>query len=162
MILVLDSSVLITLSRTGDLEFLQQLAGTVHIPQAVYDEVVGAGQDQRGGQTVKLAQWIVRHEVQDRDSLVRLGGRLGRGEAEAIVLARELNADFVILDDATARRIAEAEGCIVTGLLGLIVHAKERELISAVRPVLDRIISEGFYVGDNLYRTILASAGEQT
>lgn len=89
MILVLDSSALITLSRTGDLGLLRQLADTVHVPQAVYDEVVGAGANQPGGRAVGLAQWIVRHRVQDQDTVVRLRGRLGRGEAEAIVLAKD-------------------------------------------------------------------------
>jgi predicted nucleic acid-binding protein len=161
VILVLDSSSLITLSRTGDLKLLQQLADTVHVPQAVYDEVVGAVADQPGGRAVELAQWIVRHQVRDQDAVVRLRGRLGRGEAEAIILAKELLADAVVLDDATARRTAKAEGCHVLGLLGLVVHAKERGLIPAVKPVLDRILAAGFYLDDELYRAILKSSREE-
>ena len=161
MILVLDSSALITLTRIGNLDLLQQLAETVHVPQAVYDEVVGAGVDQPGRRAVESAQWIVRHQVQDRDAVVRLRGRLGRGEAEAIVLAMELRADHVILDDATARRIAEAEGCRVVGLLGLLVHAKERGVTPVVRPVLDRMLAAGFYIDDELYRSILKSSREE-
>ena len=161
MILVLDSSALITLTRIGNLELLQQLAETVHVPQPVYDEVVGAGVDKPGRRAVESAQWILRHQVQDRDTVVRLRERLGRGEAEAIVLAMELRADHVILDDATARRIAEAEGCRVLGLLGLLVHAKERGVIPAVRPVLDRILAAGFYIDDELYRSILKSSREE-
>lgn len=161
MILVLDSSPLITLSRTGDLKLLQQVADAVHVPQAVHDEVVGAGASQPGGRAVELAQWIVRHQVRDQDAVVRLRGRLGRGEAEAIVLAKELRADSVVLDDATARRIAEAEGCHVLGLLGLVVHAKERGLIPAVKPILGRILAAGFYLDDELYRTVLKSSREE-
>lgn len=161
MILVLDSSSLITLSRTGDLELLQQYAEAAHVPQAVYDEVVGAGVDLPGRRAVESAQWIVRHPVHDQDAVARLRGRLGRGEAEAIVLAKELHADHVILDDATARRIAEIEGCHVLGLLGLLVHAKERGVIPAVRPVLDRILAAGFYLDDKLYRSILRSSREE-
>lgn len=92
MILVLDSSARITLTRIGNLDLLQQLAETVHVPQAVYDEVVCAGVDQPGRRAVESAQWIVRHQVQDRDAVVRLRGRLGRGEAEAIVLAKRKGA----------------------------------------------------------------------
>jgi len=161
VILVLDSSTLITLSRIGNLELLQQLAETVHVPQAVHDEVVGAGGDQPGRRAVESAHWIVRHQVHDQDAVVRLRGRLGRGEAEAIVLAKELGSDYVVLDDATARRIAEAAGCRVLGLLGLLIHAKERGVIPAVRPVLDRILAAGFYIDDELYRLILKSSGEE-
>jgi predicted nucleic acid-binding protein len=68
----------------------------------------------------------------------------------------------VILDDATARRIAEAEGRQVIGLLGLLVHAKNRGLLSPVRPTLDRIVSVRFYLDDRLYRTVLRAAGEES
>jgi hypothetical protein len=160
VILVLDSSALITLSRIGNLELLRQLAETVHVPQAVYDEIVGGGVEQPGRRAVESARWIIRHQVHDQDSVVRLRGRLGRGEAEAIVLAKELHADYVILDDAAARTIAESEECRVLGLLGLLVHAKERGVIPAVRPVLDRILAAGFYIDDDLYQLILKSSRE--
>jgi len=110
---------------------------------------------------VGLAPWVIQHQVQDHDAVGRLTARLGRGEAEAIVLAKELPADFVVLDDATARRIAETEGCHVLGLLGLVVHAKQQGFIPAVKPTLDRIVAAGFYLDDKLYRTILKASQEQ-
>jgi hypothetical protein len=85
---------------------------------------------------------------------------VGKGEAEAIVLAGELQADVVILDDATARRVAEAEGRTVVGLLGLLLHAKLRGLVGAVRPSLDDMVAAGFFLDDSLYRSILGQAGE--
>lgn len=54
--------------------------------------------------------------------MARLRERLGQGEAEAVALARELGAEVLILDDATARRAAEAEGLTVVGLLGLLIR----------------------------------------
>jgi predicted nucleic acid-binding protein len=53
---------------------------------------------------VRRASWIRVGHVVDRDAVERLRGQLGRGEAESIVLARELSADYLILDDAAARR----------------------------------------------------------
>lgn len=161
MILVADSSALITLSRIDNLDLLQRLAGTIHVPEAVYREVVSTGATRSGGRSVEQAEWIIRHEITDRLAVERLSAVLGHGEAEAIVLAGELRADLVILDDATARRVAEAEGREVIGLLGLLIHAKNRGLLSAVRPTLDRIVSVGFYLDDRLYRTVLRAAGEE-
>jgi predicted nucleic acid-binding protein len=158
--LVLDSSALITLARIGRLDLLRQLARAVHIPEAVYEEVVLAGQGRHGSVEVAQAQWISRHQVQDQAAVVPLRARVGKGGAEAIVLARELQADVLILDDATARRVAEAEGRTVVGLLGLLLHAKLRGLVGAVRPILDDMVAAGFFLDDSLYRSILGQAGE--
>ncbi len=160
MNLVLDSSALITLARIGRLDLLRQIAGTVHIPEAVYEEVVQAGQGRLGGVEVAQAEWITRHEVQDRAAVGRLRSQGGRGEAEAIVLGRELEADALILDDATARRLAESEGRRVVGLLGLVLHAKAGGLIEAVKPILDDMVTAGFFLDETLYSSILRQARE--
>lgn len=160
MILVLDSSALITLARIGRLDLLRQIAGTVHIPEAVYEEVVQAGQGRHGSVEVAHAQWIFRHDVHDRAAVTRLRSRVGRGEAEAIVLGQELQADALVLDDATARRVAEAERRNVLGLLGLLVYAKLHGLIGAVKPILDEMVTAGFFIDDSLYRSILHQAEE--
>lgn len=160
MILVADASTLITLARIGRLDLLRQLAGIVHIPEAVYGEVVTRGAGRPGAGEIALAEWISRRPVRDRRAVNRLRNRIGWGEAEAIVLALELGADAVILDDATARRVGEAEGQKVLGLLGLLLESKTRGIVSAVRPLLDEMVAAGFFVDDALYRLILRQAGE--
>jgi len=160
LILVLDSSALITLARVGQLNLLHEIAETVLIPEAVYDEVVQTGHGRPGGAEVAQAQWIIRRQVNDRAAVDRLRLQLGRGEAEAIVLAQELRVDALVLDDATARRAAEAAGQKAVGLLGLLLYSKERGLVESVRPILDQIVTAGFFVDDVLYRTILRQAGE--
>jgi predicted nucleic acid-binding protein len=92
--LVLDSSALITLARIRRLDLLRQVAGAIRIPDAVYEEVVQAGQARHGSVEVAHAQWISRHQVKDQGAVARLRGRLGKGEAEAIVLACELQAEW--------------------------------------------------------------------
>ena len=161
MILVLDSSALITLARIGRLDVLRQIAGSAHIPEAVFAEVVQRGQARPGSAEVAQAPWVARHQVQDQATVARLRARVGRGEAEAIVLARELQADALILDDATARRLAEAEGRNVFGLLGLLLHGKRTGVVEAVRPLLDEMIAAGFFIDDSLYRSILHQAEEE-
>ena len=161
MILVLDSSALITLARVGRLDLLRQIAGTAHIPEAVFEEVVQGGRDRPGGPEVSQAGWISRHQVHDRAAVTRLRARVGRGEAEAIVLARELQADALILDDGTARRVAEAEGQNAVGLLGLLLHAKVQGLVDTVKPILDEMVAAGFFIDDSLYRLILRQAAEE-
>ena len=55
------------------------------------------------------------------------------------MLAHQVQADAVVLDDATARRVAVQEGCAVVGLLGLLVDGKRRGLIPAIKPLLDAL-----------------------
>jgi len=161
VILVVDSSALITLARIGRLPLLQQLASQVVAPHAVYEEVVG--QRGRPGEVeVNQASWIFRQRVRDANRVAFLQTELARGESEAIVLAGEINADFVILDDARARQIAQRSGLRVIGLLGLLIRAKELGLIDAIKPLLDDMIKAGFYIGATVYRDVVEKAGESS
>jgi predicted nucleic acid-binding protein len=85
---------------------------------------------------------------------------LDPGEREAIALAVQLSAHVVVLDDLPARRSAGQLGLDVTGSAGLLLEARQRGLIVAVRPELDAMIANGFFVGRELYRELLMRAGE--
>ena len=160
MILVIDASCLITLAKIDRLKLLHELAEQVVVPDAVYNEVVGRGAGRPGHAEVEQASWILRRTVRDHTLVDGLEIELGRGESEAIVLARELKADFVIIDDARARQIAELEEVRVIGLLGLLLTAKERGVVEAVKPILNEMIKAGFYIGDAVYRNVIRQAGE--
>ena len=58
-------------------------------------------------------------------------GQLHQGELEAIVLAQELSADFVVLDDLLARRKAQRLEINVIGTLGLLLLIEKRGLLTA-------------------------------
>ena len=160
MILVIDASCLITLAKIGRLKLLHELAEQVVVPDAVYNEVVGRGAGRPGHAEVAEASWISRRTVRDHTVVDGLAIELGHGESEAIVLARELKADFVIIDDARARQIAELEGVRGIGLLGLLLTAKERGVVEAVTPILNEMIKAGFYIGDVVCRNVIRQAGE--
>lgn len=162
MILVLDASPLITLGRIGSLDLLPQLADQVIIPEAVYAETVRLAEGRPGSIEIAQADWVIYRKVVNRARVEQLHTRIGLGEAEAIILTQEIGRDtIVILDDATARQIAAQEGCHVVGLLGLLVAAKQRGLLSAIRPLLDAMRNSGFFVSDELYAIILRQAAEE-
>jgi predicted nucleic acid-binding protein len=162
VILVPDASTVITLARIGRLDLLAAIAETVYIPQAVYDEVVTQGEGRPGRAEVAQARWVARQQVRDRVAVDRLRGPLGRGEAEAIVLAREVEADFLVLDDATARRVAAVEGQPSLGLLGVLLKCEERGVLESLKPVLDQMVAAGFFIDGPLYRVVLRMAGEES
>jgi len=162
VILVLDASPLIALARIGSLDLFRQLADQIIIPEAVYAESVNCPAGRPGSIEIAQADWIVHRKVENRARVEQLHARIGLGEAEAITLVQEIGTDaIVVLDDATARRIAEQEGCRVVGLLGLLVVAKQRGLLAAVRPLLDAMRNSGFFVSDELYTIILRQVAEE-
>ncbi|GJL65800.1 MAG: DUF3368 domain-containing protein [Nitrospirales bacterium] len=160
MILVLDSSSLITLTRINQLSLLQNLADQTLIPSEVYQEVVNSGKDRPGALAVQKANWLIKKTSTDVSALNRLGQRLGRGETEAIVLAKEFSGSIVVLDDALARRIAREERVNVVGTVGLLIHAKHKGLLSSLKPILQELKQAGFYLDQPLIDLVLQQAGE--
>jgi len=89
-----------------------------------------------------------------------LAAALGDGESEALALALELKAGLTLLDDLAARRMAATLHLPLIGTLGILLRAKDRGLIPAVRPRLESPRSLPFHISNRLYDLVLASAGE--
>jgi predicted nucleic acid-binding protein len=85
---------------------------------------------------------------------------LGCGEKEAIALAIEIQADRVILDDHQGRELAKRLGLQVVGTVGILLAAKRRRLIPAVKPQLDALLRADFFIATKWYREALLQAGE--
>jgi predicted nucleic acid-binding protein len=135
-------------------------ADGVHIPPAVYQEVVVRGSGQPGSQAVANAGWITTRSVTDTLAVAGLATILDQGEAEAIVLAKELSAAELLIDERQGRRIAQALGLTVKGTLGILLRAKQRGLIPAVRDELDNLIRHGAWISGRVYKAVLQAAGE--
>ena len=160
MNVVCDASTLIALARIGQLAILQQAGAQVVIPMAVYEELVVKGAGKPGSDEIRQATWIATREVPDRAVVAQFRTVLGAGESEVIALAKESDADLIILDDQDARETAIAEGLNVVGLLAFLVLAKEEGIIHQVRPLLDALRQQGFFISDDLYHDILQRADE--
>ena len=159
-LVVSNAGPLITMATISRLDLLKALFEQIVIPQAVYDEVVVHGEGEPGSQEIDEATWITTVQVKDRLAVNLLQETLDAGESEAIVLAQELNARYVLLDDGLARRKARLIGLRMTGTLGILLMAKEAGLIPAIRLVLDELRQTDFRVSDRVYREVLTRAGE--
>jgi predicted nucleic acid-binding protein len=139
---VSDSSPLITLARIGCFELLTKLYGTVHISSEVYREVAIDGAGLPGAAQVARAVWIevmpVRNIADLAASVADTG--LGAGELSAIVLAKELAADLVLIDEWRARRYAQKQGLAITGCVGVLEHLYEQGDLSDLRGAYHKLI----------------------
>lgn len=160
MIVVANAGLLIALAQIGHFNLLQLLYGQLHITPAVRDEVVASGRGRPGSEEVDSATWIRIVNVRDTTAVQLLRERLGAGESEAIVLAIELEAGLLLMDEARGRRVAEAWGLNKTGTVGTLVVAKKQGLIAAVTPLLDALMASGFHMSEELYRTARMLVGE--
>jgi predicted nucleic acid-binding protein len=86
--------------------------------------------------------------------------QLARGEHEVVSLGLELGAQRLILDERPARRLAASLGLGVIGTVGLLLAAKDRNLLPEVKPELDRLREVRFFMDEELYDRVLAQAGE--
>jgi predicted nucleic acid-binding protein len=161
MIVVANAGPLIALAHIGHFSLLQSLYGRLYIPPAVRDEVVVSGRGRPGVVEVGAAAWIDVVAVRDMTAVQLLQERLDAGESQAIVLAIELDAELLLMDEARGRRIAEARGLNKTGTLGALIMAKKRGLILAVTPLLDELRAGGFRMDEELYQAARALAGEE-
>lgn len=159
MIVVSNTSPIIGLAAVGQLDLLGALYGQIIVPQAVRNEVAAGGD--RPGVNALARSWIEIRSVRNWLSVTTLQLELGAGESEAIVLAAETGADLVLLDEHKGRTIATRLGLKVVGSLGILVSAKHRGLLPAVRPVMEDLIHEsGFRVSLDVFERALRLAGE--
>lgn len=163
MKVVANSSVLIALSVIGQLDLLStRFPNGLLVPQAVWSEVVGTGEDRPGSREVASAAWITVCEVEDSDLVSVLRIDLDEGEAEAIALGLEQRAKLMLLDEKDARRVARRLGLMVLGTVGILIWAKRSGLLTSLQEQLDALQTQGrFRLSRSVYREALRAVGEE-
>jgi predicted nucleic acid-binding protein len=161
MIIVSNTTPLIGLAILKRFELLQQLFDEIYIAQAVYDEAV-VGDREIGGAKYEIlsAHWIHTVKIKDRLAVEVLLDELDLGESETIVLAREINADWVLMDEKKGRRKLDQLGLRKIGTVGILLKAKEVGLLSIIRPELEKLRNKGFSLSNSLIEAVLKQAGE--
>lgn len=162
MIVVSDTSPVSNLYAISQLELLHILYQEIVIPQAVFDELLADPAQQPHIAQIQAYDWIRVLKVTNQQVLSQLLTELDQGEAEALTLAQEIQADLILLDEHRGRQAASRLGLHCTGLLGVLLEAKAKGLIPAARPLLDRMrIENGFWLSDAVYQHFLSLAHEE-
>ena len=154
MKVVCNTSPLLLLAKIQRLPLLAQLYTTILVPGAVLDEL-GAKPDQ---ETTQIQAFVDNgsfvHGNVTLQMLTDIPVSLGRGERAAIALAHAAVANLVILDDRQGRRLAHASGLAVTGTAGVLVEARARGLLPALRPELERLRAVGLWLSEAWYHRL--------
>lgn len=139
---------------------LRELFSEIYIPPSVLNEITELGNFNYDIPSMEQIGWIHVKEPENSKLSNQLEETLHKGEAEAIALAKELNADYILIDEKKGRKVAESQGLTVIGLIGLLIKAKERRLIPKIKPFLDELIQKNFRISTKLYEIILKKVGE--
>lgn len=136
MIVVSDTSPILNLARIGRLGLLPSLYEQVLIPPAVFGELTASTSQDFPAIDTARNSWLLLGTPKDQQRVLQLRADLDAGEAEAIVLAVELQANLLLVDERAG-------------------------LIESVKPLLDDLIQKArFWIGPELYREVLVELDE--
>jgi predicted nucleic acid-binding protein len=156
---ITNTSPLLYLYRAGVIEWFPKLFGEIWTTEAVVSEL---REGQRRGYDVPVPETYSWLKVIIPRNLPSewLTLDLGAGELETMALALENPDRIVILDDALARRIAQAAGLQVWGTLKVLLEAKTIGITETILPQVDKLAESGMWISDEVRQRVLALAGE--
>lgn len=158
--IVSDTTPIVALDFLGLLDLMLYLFEEVTIPIAV-DAELRAGIAIEGRGEALARPWLKRVAVQTPFTPGQFGRDVDAGETEAIILAKEVGATLLLVDDGPARRTAKRLGINHMGTAGILLAAKDKRLVASVGPYLYRLRDDyGFFLGDTALRRILELAKE--
>lgn len=161
MIIVSNTTPLIAFSSLQKFDLLHELFDKIYIAQAVYHEATVAKKEKDNlSYEIAQANWIYPIKIKDTLAVEVLLDELDLGESETIVLAKEINADWVLMDEKKGRRKLIQLGLQKIGTLGLLLKAKEIGLLSEIRPDIEKLNNTGFNLSDKVINSVLQQANE--
>jgi predicted nucleic acid-binding protein len=157
---VVNTTPLIALSHVDQLDILKEMYGEVVIPEAVYKELSAKPESVCKIAVDHSLDWIQIRGIHNQLAKSMYKTQLHEGEVEVMILAQEINADVVIIDDANAKKHAKYLGLPVTGTLGVLIKAKQQRYLQELKPILYQMSENGIYISQNLMEICLKQVEE--
>ncbi|MEA1899981.1 MAG: DUF3368 domain-containing protein [Thermodesulfobacteriota bacterium] len=156
-IVISNATPIISLCSVGYEFVLKELFHHIFIPQAVDMELRSL--DKPGSHFSDL-KWVEVVSVQNEEVIVFLRKDIDKGEAETIALAKQMNADVVIIDENAGYQIAKHFGLPVVRTLSILKVAKNKKIISKIRPIVEQMVQRGRWYSKNVIDKFLSDVGE--
>jgi uncharacterized protein len=157
-LVIADSGPIFSLALIDKLDILSALFDDVKIPQAVWNEIT---YDKTKPDFQKL-YYFFKDKTCEIKGLNELSFLMDYGESESLILYKELQADFLLIDDKKARKIAENLDINCIGLIGLLSIAKDKGLIGGLKPIFETFLQNKRFYSVDLLNALLVSKGEET
>lgn len=164
MIVVSDTTPVISLMKAGQLELLRQLFGVVYIPEAVYRELTDNEAFSEEVRMVQECEFLYMQKVDNGKSVAILQNFTGldAGESEAIILADEMNSDVLLMDERKGRQVAKKLGIRITGTIGILTQAFDEGILTKedVERCIERLKESGIRISEKLYQRLNMEIGK--
>jgi predicted nucleic acid-binding protein len=153
---VINTGPLIAIARAGIVDEIGKLSIEFISPLEVQQEL---NRGRAVGHRIVEVPWVRWMKLEQPPSPIVVAS-LDEGEAAVLQLALDESVQTVCIDERKGRRQAMAVGLAVTGTLGLLIKAKTKGTLGAVRPPIERMTQQGIYFDPRLVRRVLTELGE--
>jgi predicted nucleic acid-binding protein len=153
-----NTTPIISFLKIDKLFLLEKLYQQVIIPSAVFEEIEN-GKDKPFYKDLTKYDWIKVQSIKNKPSLKYIFD-LDEGEAEVLILADEIKADLIIMDEIMGRRYAKQLDFKLTGTIGILLKAKAKGLVLSLKELTNELIDKGTWLSPSLIAKALKIANE--
>lgn len=155
MLIVSDTTPIITLMKMGHLDILKRLYGKVLIPNAVYMELTGNEKFVTEASQVIDSDFLEVDKVDNEVAVMILQevSGLDAGESEAIVMANNRKADLLVMDEHKGRSVAKKMGLPITGTIGLLLKAFDEGMLTVgdIEECIEKLKETNVRISEGLF-----------
>jgi hypothetical protein len=155
MIVISDTTAISNLIQIGALNLLKDIYNEIIIPTAVYNELLVLDSNELPVRKQLNQDWFKIETVIKDSTFLSLSVELDIGEVEAITLAIQKKADYLLIDEKEGRKIAVEKELKIIGTLGILIEAKRQKLIESVKTKMDDLMNIGFWINPKLYNRVI-------
>lgn len=155
-LVIADAGSISSLAIIDELELLNQLFDEIKISKAVWEEVTL----DKTTESYKRIDSFFKSKITNIKGFNELTFVMDYGESESVILYKELNADFLLIDDKKARRIAENFDIKCIGTLGILSAAKSKGIIKELNPIFKAFIENNRHYSIKLLNDLLEKYNE--
>jgi predicted nucleic acid-binding protein len=148
--IIVDTSCLIILTKINELDLLKLLYSKIIITEEIAKEFGGI-----------LPDWIIVYPITKNNIKLLFESKIDTGEASAILLALTMPNSTIIMDDLKGRTFAKQFKLNITGTIGVIIAAKNKNIILSIKPILNKIKATNFYISKEIEDEALLLAKEK-
>ena len=160
MIVVSDTTPLLTLFNIARLAVLNKLYNSVHIPFAVFEELTRNTEYPEEAEYFRNCPFLEVHSElsAERVSLLQRATGLDLGESEAIILADEKQPSLLLIDESKGRVVAESMKLTITGSIGILFAAYQKKLLTAdeIDQSITMLRGMNRFIGEKLFNLLLS------